>query len=342
MVKLARKYRGMSQAQLAEKMGVKQGTVSKIEMGLIEATEEIVSGISAALGFPPAFFHDSSRVYPPSTPIQRKKSRLRKRDMDLAEATANLYLIHLRTLLEAVDVDVNVPEYSTRSGEFRPEQVAGLLRRRWSLPRGPVESVTCCMEDAGIFVFRTDLGTDQLDGFTLMAENSVPAVFANRAIPSDRARFTLAHELGHIVMHREQFDARQMEDEANRFAASFLMPADEIRPYLAPLNLERLAALKRHWKVSMQSLIRRARDLGQLSPDQASYLHMKLSRLGMRLNEGVDLPEETPTLAMELLSTYRTDLGYTDQDLLTALKLSQSDFRSLYNGTDSRLRLVRR
>jgi Zn-dependent peptidase ImmA (M78 family) len=80
--------------------------------------------------------------------------------------------------------------------------------------------------------------------------------------PADRMRFTLAHELGHLVMHHDQ-PTQSMEQEANEFASAFLMPARDIRPHFARrVDLRLFAELKPVWRVSMASLLMRARSLG--------------------------------------------------------------------------------
>lgn len=70
-----------------------------------------------------------------------------------------------------------------------------------------------------------------MDGVTMHAPDTLPCIFLNRSQPADRLRFSLAHELGHLIMHR--VPTLQMEEEANAFAAAFLAPAKDIRPYFS-------------------------------------------------------------------------------------------------------------
>ena len=90
----------------------------------------------------------------------------------------------------------------------------------------------------------------------------------NRNQPADRQRFSLGHELGHIVMHR--VPSPTMEDEANAFASALLMPTQEVRPYLSGrLTIQKLASLKPVWRVSMQALLYRARAIGTITANQS-------------------------------------------------------------------------
>src|SRR2546421_1977476 len=98
----------------------------------------------------------------------------------------------------------------------------------------------------------------------------------------DRLRYTLAHELGHLIMHHDSTDA-DAERQADIFAAEFLMPSRDVRPYLYNLTVEKLANLKTYWKVSMSALIKRASDLDAITSRHARTLWMKMAQAGYKL-----------------------------------------------------------
>jgi Zn-dependent peptidase ImmA (M78 family) len=128
------------------------------------------------------------------------------------------------------------------------------------------------LEEHGVVVIRLPLSTASVDAFSLpFADNPVVVLGADK---DDRARsrFDGAHELGHLVLHGEQiWGLKEVEDQARMFAAAFLMPADEIRDQLpTAVDWARLFELKRKWQVSLAALLRRARDLGRMTP--ATYL----------------------------------------------------------------------
>src|SRR5260221_2966706 len=116
-----------------------------------------------------------------------------------------------------------------------------------------------------------------------------PLVLLNGQHPADRMRFTLAHELGHLVMHR--FPTAEMEEEANEFASALLMPATDIKEAFAGrrISLELLAALKPEWKVAMQALLMRAKSLGYVDSNQNRYLWQRIIARGWRLREPPEL-----------------------------------------------------
>jgi Zn-dependent peptidase ImmA (M78 family) len=203
-----------------------------------------------------------------------------------------------------------------------------MVRTLWKIAPGPVPNVVQAIEDAGGIVFRCDFGSNKIDALSQWLQGLPPIFFVADRIPTDRMRWTLAHELGHVVMH--QIPTEDTEREADRFASEFLMPATAIRPYLKDLSLSKLAALKPHWKVAMSALLKRAADLRTITPRQRNYLWMQMGAHGYRTEEPVTLPPEEPTLVRELIDIHRQELGYSEKQISELLVLHEREARSEY------------
>jgi Zn-dependent peptidase ImmA (M78 family) len=76
-----------------------------------------------------------------------------------------------------------------------------------------------------------------------------------------------------------------MEEEANAFAAGFLMPEHVIRPELRNLSLGKLIELKREWGVSMQAIFDRAYRLGLVKPSDRAEFYKPLNSRGWKIRE---------------------------------------------------------
>lgn len=141
-------------------------------------------------------------------------------------------------------------------------------------------------------------------------------------------RFTLAHELGHVIMHQKP--SADMESEADRFAAEFLMPARDIRPELRPLSLSRLVVLKQYWRVSMAALIQRAGDLKVITERQRRSLWTQMSKEGYRKVEPSPIETERPTVLSDILDVYRHSHGFTLAEMSTMVASYEHEFRTRY------------
>lgn len=333
MVTLARESRGLTQSRLARIARVSQGHLSKIEAGLIPVSESTLTSIAGALDYPLDFFHITETVFGPSATefYHRKRQAVSTTVLRRLHAQINIRRIHVAKLLAAVETgENNIPKIDPEEFGGSATEVARAIRAAWQLPAGPVKNLTKTIEDAGGIVVRCDFGTPQLDAISRWVPGLPPLFFVNRDAPGDRQRLTLAHELGHIVMH--QIPNPQMENEAFEFGAELLMPAYDIRPYFGEVTIPKLAALKPMWKVSMAALNRRARDIAAISERQYRFLLMRMGKLGYRTSEPpeLDVPQEQPELLNEILRLYRTEFGYTLSDLATHLAVHQHELVASY------------
>jgi Zn-dependent peptidase ImmA (M78 family) len=199
-----------------------------------------------------------------------------------------------------------------------------LVRAAWRLPLGPVANVTASIESAGGIVLKCAFGTHQIDAAHLWLPGLPPLFFVNRDAPGDRLRWTLAHEVGHAIMHRNP--TSDVEEEANQFASEFLMPAHEIAHQLHGLTIQQAAILKQQWKVSMAAIVRRAFDLGCITERKYRTLNMSLGAQGYKKVEPFPIDVEEPAVVRQLVQMHRSELGYDDFDLAKLLFWPDSQF----------------
>jgi Zn-dependent peptidase ImmA (M78 family) len=282
---------------------------------------------------------------PPPPNFHRKRKKLTATEWERILAQSEIWRLSIETLLKSVEMQAS----KKAAPEIDPDQYAGKIapitaavRQTWMLPRGPIADMAKAMEDAGIIIVPFDFGTELIDAFCQPAIDTMPPlVFLNSRIKAkDRIRFSLAHELGHIVMHR--IPSPIMEDEANVFAAAFLMPEEDIAHQFYGLSLEKVMTLKMHWKTSMQAIIRRARDVKRMSDRGYKYYQIQISKRGWRSAEPIEINDaiENPRLLKRLFSTHTDQLDYSVGELADMFGLYVEDLAEVYPVERPRLRLV--
>jgi Zn-dependent peptidase ImmA (M78 family) len=136
------------------------------------------------------------------------------------------------------------------------------------------------------------------DAFSTWAggDGAMPVIVVTATPAGDRRRFSVAHELGHLVLHQvSEGSLHTVEQQADAFAAAFLLPEAAMRKVLVPpITLTTLADLKARWGMSLQALIRRALVLECLTPSQYRSLYAQLGARGWRTHEPVAVPVERP------------------------------------------------
>jgi Zn-dependent peptidase ImmA (M78 family)/transcriptional regulator with XRE-family HTH domain len=342
MIELARESRGFTQSELARAAGVSQGKVSKYENGMLGVSADDLKMIARILDYPEVFFYQTDDVKGAgsSCMYHRKRQTMPVGELKRIQAKINIVRFQMAKLLRGAEIESEskFPRMDVEDYEGGPQEIAGLVRKSWSLPLGPISHMVNAIEDAGGVIFRWAFGTRKLDAISQWTPGLPPLFFINADAPSDRVRFSLAHELGHVIMH--QLPTPDQEREADRFAAEFLMPAGEIKPYLKPLTIQKVAALKPYWKVSMAALLKRAFDLGVISESYYRKLYTQLSKLGYRLAEPAPLPEEEPTILRDIVEVHLRGHKYSVRELSDLLAIHEQEFRAQYLPDEQRLRIV--
>jgi Zn-dependent peptidase ImmA (M78 family)/transcriptional regulator with XRE-family HTH domain len=342
MLRMARDARELTQAELATNTGLTQAFISKLEHGLIaQPGDDAIRVISKELGFPELFFFQREKAIGFPHFHFRKRAKLGTKPLARIGALINIRRQHVAKLLRSYEVPVEkpIPQIDLDESGLTPEKVAERLRAYWMLPRGPIVNLTEVIEEAGGIVVSARFGTNLLDGISLRSDGLPPLFFMNREMPGDRFRFSLAHELGHMVMHTAPDDDEKMEREAHRFAAAFLTPASDIKPYLVSPKLSSFGRVKAYWKISIKALIKRSFDLDVITPNQYKFLNIQYNK-SFRDGEPIDIEVEKPSRLQDIVYYHRRTLGYSITDLANLLLARPQDVERAYFGAKPEIRLV--
>ncbi len=306
-IRQARELARLTQAELAEDVGTVQAMIAQMESGRLLPSDSLIEAIASRLGFPVSFF---SREDPPNFPLGsllfRSHVTIAAGDRDEVYRLGQIEFELLTSLTKRVKnkIVLRLPQLSDEPIDI--VTAAQLTRNALGLSLDvPIRHLVKSVEQSGTMVLTLPAHFATCDAFSLWAnvpssqltfDMKKPLVVLSGETPGDRLRSSLAHELGHLVLHQVvRGTSREIEDEANRFAAELLLPEIVMREEItAPVTLTSLSRLKPVWGVSIQMLIRRARDLQIITERQYSYLFKQVSDHGWRTNEPIPLQVEKP------------------------------------------------
>lgn len=295
-----RLIRRWDQPTLGQRCGLSAGTISAIETGKSQASLDQVDAISSALGYSVEFM--MAPVLSPTTrPWLRSYADASKREADARRAVATLAAEYIRRLRLRPLQDL-IPDFSGDLDDpMAIEEAAQHARELAGLEEDAVVGNTIrAAERMGCVVlpFESELGRHL--GMSVRADDLPIICVAKTGIPGDRQRFTVAHELGHLVLHatsRPPDDAAKattMERQAHRFAAAFLAPADPLLETLDQVSKGRvtlavLAEVKAVWGMAIRALVGRFKELGRIDADHAQSLYKQISSRGWNKAEPVEV-----------------------------------------------------
>lgn len=347
MLSLARAARGFTQSELAKAARVTQALISKLESGLtVDPSQETVEAIAKALRIPVAFFVSDEKPHGMPQFHYRKRAKLGRKALDSIEAQINIRRIHAARLFNSYESDAErFPAIDLDNKGWTPQQAAQHIRGLWMLPRGPIDNLTAAVEDNGAVVIQIDFRTSLLDALSFRIPGLPPLIFMNKDMPGERYRFTLAHELAHLLLHNQPETDENMETQADEFAGELLMPAKEIRPYLTSPSLGSLARVKPYWKVSIKALCMQCIKLKMITPNQYTGLMVNYSKARYgRFGEPFPVLMETPSALGAAIAYHMGSLSYSADEMAALLMMETGEFRETYAApapiTQPRLRIV--
>lgn len=339
----ARARVGWSKTDLANEVKVSAAAIGQYEAGVNSPRPEVLDRISRALGVRPEFFAYGRPLAEIESLNVHFRSLRSAKVLDRQKALAISTLVWELTFALERYVRLPQPDLPTVAPGTSPEEAAAALRRHWDIPEGPVRHLVSTAESHGVVVVVRPLAeVEAVDAFSVVIlDRPIVITTPRRSENVFRHRFSVAHELGHLVMHHDTADhGPYSERDADAFAAAFLTPAaamDDLLP--SRLDLAALERLGRTWGVSPQSLVRRMVERGRTADSSARRAYQRLTMLD---EPGADptsaFPGETPSL-LKRAAALASEMGGTTPALANALRLSPAQVRDLIGEDDRRPRL---
>lgn len=342
----ARVLKAITKKELAEMVGVSPAAIGQYEAKIVTPRPDLLAKLGRALGQDVTFFA-SGRPYlriDTADAHFRSLRSMRAADRDLALATAE----QIWELTAALERHVQLPEMQLPDlmPGASPREAARALRELWHRPRGPIRHLVATMESHGIVMVLT-AGTghiDRVDAFsTVISDRPIVISTPRRSRDVYRHRFTCAHELGHLLLHRGCTSGDlTFEKQANEFAAEFLTPAAEMQSHLPKrMDLGSLDQISRSWGVSVESLVRRMSELRVVSDATVRRTYARLNTLRhLGVEEPVhSYPGEVPRLLKEAVQLVE-QVGAGVHTLAAELHWRPSRIRELIGIEDLRPELT--
>lgn len=296
----ARQFRRLTITKLAEKVGISKQMISKYERGNASPGLNVFQKIVQILGFPLNFFTTQDKIrFCDEGTFFRSRLTATQAEKNPTETFKRCIGI-TRDLFQKY---VEFPDlFDRRTTARSPANAAAEVRNLWGLGEQPINNMVRLLETHGIVVSVLSSNASRVDansGFIKLGDNEYYVILINSGGHSFyRQQFSLAHELGHFILHARSFDPqsleateyRKMEKEADEFASAFLLPRVAFIHSLQDrkMNLDWYLQLKSIWSVSAASMVYRARNLEVLSADEYLKLQKRISYHQWRKGEPLD------------------------------------------------------
>lgn len=342
----ARVRQGLSKSELAAAVGVSSAAIGQYEADVNAPRSEVLKRLARTLKVHPDFFDVGRPMARIETLNAHFRSLRSTRVSDRQRVLATTTLVWELTF--ALERYIKLPEANLPALPPRtaPADAAQALRAHWNLPDGPVKHLVATVESHGVVVVVRPRGeVERVDAFSaLIVERPIVVTTPSRTENVFRHRFSIAHEIGHLLLHADSDEqSAAIEREADEFAAAFLTPATAMDVVLPQrLDLAALDRVGRTWGVSPHSLVRRMVERNRVTESSARRAYQRLAtNFDPDADPTSSYPGEVPTLlrkAADLAAAYGTNVPA----LAELLRLPVAQVRDLLGEKDARpvLRLL--
>jgi Zn-dependent peptidase ImmA (M78 family)/transcriptional regulator with XRE-family HTH domain len=307
----ARKAAGLSLRDLAAKVDLSHAAIKKYEDEVATPNSATLIKLAQALQVRTEYFFRPDTVKLEAIEYRKRSSLSKKRLQAIEHEVVDQ--IERRVELESLFPVPPLHPFSPVAGLPRKisdlsqiESVAETVRSAWALGFAPIPELIDALETHGIRVFMIDAHADpKFDGLAASV-SGMPVIVVGSNWPGDRQRFTMAHELGHLMLAGRLAEGVDEELACNRFAGAFLVPRQsalqELGPCRSHIELKELALMKAEFGLSMGGMLYRARDLGIVTPAWREQQAHEFRLKGWHLTEpGAAYPVEQPHVFEQLI-----------------------------------------
>lgn len=308
-LKMAREASGLSMKDLATAVNLSATMIKKYEHNESMPSSDVLLKLMQVLNVQLDFLFRPIGVQLGAVEYRKKSNTPQKLLKQITTDTLNQAERWLT--LKDLWLDFPVPMYHlsadlpTVQSYDDIEIFTDLLREHWQLGTNPIPNMIDVLEELGIMVIVSDVAvTAKFDGLQAMV-NDMPVVVVSSAWHGDRQRFTLAHELGHLVLQSYLSDSLDIEKACNRFAGAFLLPKSRLIQELGDkrekIYQRELAYLKQEYGISMRAIVYRAKDLAIISEHYHKTLNIIFNKKGWQKQEPILYPSENTHLFKQLV-----------------------------------------
>jgi len=337
-IQRARKALGLSLRDLGKKISLSHAAIKKYEDNRVSPSSDILTKLAKALDVKVEYFFRLERFTLENIQY-RKHADMPKRHLEVITAKI-LDQIERRVELESLFPTLPVQSFSTKNLPKRVnhitevEKLAEQIRVQWNLGLDPILDLIDILEEKGIKVFEIDNEQYQkIDG--LYAEvNRMPVVVVSSHYLGDRQRFTLAHELGHLLLDNRLGEGLNIESCCNRFAGAFLLPRQSLINILGKhrnlIEPRELGLLKQEFGLSMTSILHRAEEAGIISNSVYRQLCAEFNERGWSKNEPGELyPKERAHIFEQMIFHALAEQYIGESKAAELMNMPLEQFRSL-------------
>lgn len=337
-IKRARAALGLSLRDLADQVDLSHAAIKKYEDDLVVPSSDILIKLGNVLHVKVEYFFRPEHFTFKNIQYRKHADMPEKH---LQEITAKVLdqierRVELENLFPVSPIETfSIKKLSKKINRFEEiELMSENLRQQWRLGLDSIPDLINLFEEKGIKIVEIDNDRyPKIDGFCATIDR-MPIIVVGNHRPGDRQRFTLVHELGHLLLDNQLSRSINIEEACNRFAGAFLLPKKSLTQFIGEqrnhIEPRELNLLKQEFGISMTGILHRLKDINIIGNKLYSQLRGQFNERGWsKIEPGKPYPNDKPHI-FEQMVFHALAEGYIGESKAAELmNMTLESFRSL-------------
>lgn len=292
-IRSARKLKGLSLQEIADELGISKQMISKYEKGISIPTSSNLIKLAKLFDLKVDYFFNSFKIDLGEVNF-RKKSSFSAKKQDSLKENIKIKLENYLYIEDLLSIDFN---FSNPIDDIIIEKMEDIeaavsqLKNSWEIGFDPVHNIIQLLEDKRIKIIELADSEDNFDGLATYVDGKYPVIVLNSKFPVERKRFSLLHELGHLLLNISEDTQLKSEDVCNKFASEFLLPKaaiiEEFGGKRKHIIISELISIQEKYGISIKAIVYKLKDVGILNDNQHAGFYKKI-RFNRALEKEID------------------------------------------------------
>jgi len=282
-IRNSRIHKGLSLQEVADKIGVSKQMINKYEQGKSMPNSEKLIAFSKLFNQKIDYFFRKPEVTIGEISF-RKKSKFSVKKVNSLKEEIRIQIenyLFIENICEVSNSFENPLEKRIIQTVEGVKTAVINVRESWEIGQDAIQDCIDLLEDNHIKVIEVDDETGAFDGLATIIDTKYPIIVINKNMPIERKRFTLLHELAHLLLPITNLELREQEKLCNFFASEMLLSEENIRNEFGEVrsrvSFEELKNSQAKYGISISAIVYKLGETKIMSQERVKKFYMRLN-----------------------------------------------------------------
>ena len=282
-IRSSRIQKGYSMQEVADKIGVSKQMINKYEAGVSMPSSEKLIAFSKLFGHKVDYFFRRPEVEIGEINF-RKKSKFSNKKANSLKEEVRVQIenyLYIENICNLNNTFVNPLAECVISSKSDVIQAVDILRNAWNIGDDTIHSIIQLLEDKEIKVIEVEEDTNLFDGLATVVDEKYYVIVINKSMPIERKRFTILHELGHLLLKLNHLPQREQESYCHSFASEMLLAQRnvilELGDKRSNIALNELKNIQEKYGISISAIVYKLSELKIISQEKLAGFYKRMN-----------------------------------------------------------------